>query len=131
MHHTPNLNCNFFPPKDTWSRRFINFMNKLPDCIHHFPVINAFANLGYCLHIQKIDDEIGNFHAEHKTFTEEVINQKNDHEMLDEKVVDEYVKELKTRAQKHHDAILTIGKVSNKVLIVTIFGVHFSAKFTY
>ena len=40
--------------------------------------------------------------------------------MLDEKVVDEYVKELKTRAQKHHDAILTIGKVSNKVLIVTI-----------
>ena len=96
-------------------------MNKLPECIHHFPGINAFANLSYCLHIQNIDDEISKFHAEHKTFTEEVINQKNDYEMLDEKVVDEYVKELKTRAQKNHDAILTVGKVSNNILIVTIF----------
>ena len=63
------------------------------------------------MHMRSINKEIDAYHKQHKLLTEEVLDKKKNHEMSDERTVEEYVKDLETRAQKYHNAILTQEQV--------------------
>ena len=95
----------------------------MPSFLHNLPVLQTFAYLNQLFKLIAVGLRIETISSKHKKFTDDVLEEqkKQGMQVMDKEKINEFVKELKDRAQENSDAMTTESNILLEAKTMKLF----------